>query len=153
LSHWCQLSLVPSHLHLSKGLGICKHSLLAKRAFGSVWHTHVILRPRLGYVPKVPSTPFWDQVDLSLLCPVHALCNYLDHTESFRFSEQLFVCFGGQQKGKAISKQRIVDPISPAYQTQNWPSPAEERAHSNRSVASSGVQVNVTFARFYNLSV
>ncbi len=75
---------------------------------------HVVLRPQPGYVPKVPTTPFRDQVvnlqalppeeadpALALLCPVRALRMYVDHTWSFRSSEQLFVCYGGQQKGKA----------------------------------------------------
>ncbi|KAI2645877.1 Tyrosine recombinase slr0733 [Labeo rohita] len=82
--------------------------------------SHVILRPRPGYVPKVPTTPFRDQVAnlqalppeeadpaLALLCPVCALRVYVDRTRSFRRSEQLFVCFGGQQKGNAVSKQRL----------------------------------------------
>ncbi|KAL0168459.1 hypothetical protein M9458_036681, partial [Cirrhinus mrigala] len=102
--------------------------------------SHVDLRPRPGYVPKVPTTPFKDQVvtlqavpsqeddpNLSLLCPVRALCMYLEHTQPFRRSEQLFVCFGGQQKGNAISKQRIshwlVDPIHMAYQARGLPCP------------------------------
>ncbi len=70
------------------------------------------LRPRPGYVPKVPTTPFRDQVvnlqalpleeadpALASLCPVRALRQYVDRTRSFRTSEQLFVCYGGQQKG------------------------------------------------------
>lgn len=61
----------------------------------------------------------------SLLCSVHALHIYLDHTQSFRRSDQLFVCFGGQQKGKALSKQRIahwiVDAIFLAYQAEGLP--------------------------------
>ncbi len=90
------------------------------------------LRPQPGYVPKVPTTPFRDQVvnlqalpleeadpTLALLCPVRALRQYTDRTQSFRTSEQLFVCYGGQQKGKAVSKQRmahwIVDAITLAY--------------------------------------
>ncbi len=53
--------------------------------------SHVILRPRPGYVPKVPTTPFRDQVlnlealpteeadpALALLCPVRALRIYVD---------------------------------------------------------------------------
>ncbi len=85
--------------------------------FGPVY-SHVVLRPRPGYVPKVPTTPFCDQVvnlqalpseeadpALALLCPVTALRIYVDRTLSFRSSEQLFVCHGGQQKGKAASKQ------------------------------------------------
>ncbi len=112
------------------------------------------LRPRPGYVPKVPTTPFRDQVvnlqalpldeadpALALLCPVHALRQYMDRTQSFRTSEQLFVCYGGQQKGKAISKQRmahwIVDAITLAYEAQGVPCPLRLHAHSTRGVASS----------------
>ncbi len=80
--------------------------------FGPVY-SHVVLRPWLGYVPKVPTTPFRDQVvnlqalpseeadpALALLCPVRALRICVDRTWSVRSSEQLFVCHGGKQKGK-----------------------------------------------------
>ncbi|XP_050967151.1 uncharacterized protein LOC127166107 [Labeo rohita] len=104
--------------------------------------SHVVLRPRPGYVPKVPTTPFRDQVvtlqaissqeddpNLTLLCPVRALRIYLERTQPFRRSEQLFVCYGGQQKGKAVSKQRIshwlVDAIRVAYQARGLPCPLE----------------------------
>ncbi len=149
-------------------------------------YSHVVLRPRPGYVPKVPTTPFCDQVvnlqalpseeadpALALLCPVRALRIYVDRTLSFRSSEQLFVCHGGQQKGKAVSKQRlahwIVDAIALAYQSQGEPCPLGVRAHSTRSVASSyalahgasladicraaGWATPNTFARFYSLRV
>ncbi|KAL0182109.1 hypothetical protein M9458_021484, partial [Cirrhinus mrigala] len=146
--------------------------------------SHVVLRPRPGYVPKVPTTPFRDQVvnlqalppeeadpALALLCPVRSLRIYVDRTWSFRRSEQLFVCFGGQQKGNAVSKQRlahcVVDAISLAYESQGEPCPLGVRAHSTRSVAYSyalahgasladicraaGWVTPNTFARFYNL--
>ncbi len=149
-------------------------------------YSHVVLRPRPGYVPKVLTTPFRDQVvnlqalpseeadpALALLCPVRALRIYVERTRSFRSSEQLFVCYGGQQKGKAVSKQRlahwIVDAIALAYQSQGEPCPMGVRAHSTRSVASSyalahgasladicraaGWATPNTFARFYNLRV
>ncbi|KAL0201654.1 hypothetical protein M9458_004841, partial [Cirrhinus mrigala] len=89
--------------------------------------SHVRLRPRPGYVPKVPTTPFRDQVvnlqalpleeaDLALGC-----CVPFGLFASTR-SEQLFVCFGGQQKGNAVSKQRlahwVVDAITLACQCQ-----------------------------------
>ncbi len=87
--------------------------------FGPVY-SNVVLRPRPGYVPKVPTTPFRDQVvnlqalpseeadpALAFLCTIRALHIYVDHTRSFRSSEQLFVCHGGQQKGKAVSKQKL----------------------------------------------
>ncbi len=144
------------------------------------------LRPRPGYVPKVPTTPFRDQVvnlqalpleeadpALALLCPVRALRQYTDRTQSFRTSEQLFVCYGGQQKGKAVSKQRmahwIVDAITLAYEAKGVPCPLRLRAHSTRSVASywalargasladicraAGWATPNTFARFYSLRV
>ncbi|KAL0163564.1 hypothetical protein M9458_039317, partial [Cirrhinus mrigala] len=146
--------------------------------------SHVVLRPRPGYVPKVPTTPFRDQVvtlqaissqeddpNLTLLCPVRALRIYLERTQPFRRSEQLFVCYGGQQKGKAVSKQRIshwlVDAIHTAYQARGLPCPLGVRAHSTRGVAASAALANGasltdicraagcatpnTFARFYNL--
>ncbi|KAI2668407.1 ORF V: Enzymatic polyprotein [Labeo rohita] len=116
--------------------------------------SHVVLRPRPGYVPKVPTTPFRDQVvnlqalpleeadpASALLCPVRALRIYVDRTRHFRRTEQLFVCFGGQQKGNAVSKQRlahwVVDAISLSYQNQGEPCPLGVRAHSTQSVASS----------------
>ncbi len=121
--------------------------------FGS-GDSHVVLRPRSGYVPKVPTTPFRDQVvnlkalpreeadpAIALLCPVRALRIYVDHTQSFRTSDQLFVCFGVQQKGKAVSKQRlahwIVEAIVLAYQARCLPCPLGVRAHSMRGIASS----------------
>ncbi len=153
--------------------------------FGPVY-SHVVLRPRPGYVPKVPTTPFRDQVvnlqalpseeadpALALLCPVRALRIYVTRTRSVRSSEQLFVCHGGQQKGKAVSKQRlahwIVEAVALAYQSQGEPCTLGVRAHSTRSVASShalahgasladicraaGWATPNTFARFYNLRV
>ncbi|KAI2661120.1 ORF V: Enzymatic polyprotein [Labeo rohita] len=121
--------------------------------------SHVVLRPRPGYVPKVPTTPFRDQVvtlqaissqeddpNLTLLCPVRALRIYLERTQPFRCSEQLFVCYGGQQKGKAVSKQRIshwlVDAIRMAYKARGLPCPLGIRAHSTRGVAASAALAN-----------
>ncbi len=148
--------------------------------------SQIILRPRPGYVPKVPTTPFRDQVvslqalppeeadpALALLCPVRALRHYVDRTQSFRTSDQLFVCHGGRQKGNAVPRQRmahwIVDAITLAYQAQCVPCPFRLRAHSTRSVASSwalargasltdicravGWATPNTFARFYSLRV
>ncbi len=137
-------------------------------------------------MPKVPTTPFCDQVvnlqvlpleeadpALALLCPVRALRIYVDRTRSVRSSEQLFVCHGGQQKGKAVSKQRlahwVVEAVALAYQSQGEPCPLVVRAHSTRSVTSShalahgasladiyravGWATPNTFVRFYNLRV
>ncbi|KAL0174631.1 hypothetical protein M9458_030599, partial [Cirrhinus mrigala] len=148
--------------------------------------SHVILRPRPRYVPKVPTTSFRDQVvnlqalpleeadpASALLCPVRTLRIYVDRTRHFRRTKKLFVCFGGQQKGNAVSKQRlahwVVDAISLSYQNQGEPCLLGVHAHSTRSVASSyalahgasladicraaGWATPNTFARFYNLRI
>lgn len=81
---------------------------------------------------KIPTTPFRDKVAqneadpaLLLVCPVHTLRVYLDCMQSFRISEQHFVCHGGQQKGKAVFKGRmahwIVDAIALAHQAEGVP--------------------------------
>ncbi len=118
----------------------------------------VTLWPRLGYVPKSLSTPFRTQtVSLSALstesspsrsanaqtavCPVRALRIYIDRSASFRQSDQLFVCYGGCTKGRAVSKQRlshwIVDAITAAYTSQGLECPLHIRGHSTRAITSS----------------
>ncbi len=112
------------------------------------------LRPRPGYVPKVPTTPFRDQVvnlqalpleeadpALASLCPVRALRQYVDRTRSFRTSEQLLFVTEGSRRGM-LSPSRgwahwIVDAITLAYEAQGVPCPLRLRAHSTRGVASS----------------
>ncbi|KAL0200268.1 hypothetical protein M9458_003455 [Cirrhinus mrigala] len=80
--------------------------------------------------------PAPDEADpaLAMLCPIRALRIYVDPTQSFRRSEQLFLCFGGQQKGNAVSKQRlahwVVDAITLACQCQGEPCPLGVQAHS-----------------------
>ncbi len=144
-------------------------------------NSQIVLRPRPGYVPKVPTTPFRNQVvnlqalpseeadpALELLCPVRALRIYVDRTRSFRSSEQLFVCYGGQQKGKRLAHW-IVAAIALAYQSQGEPCPMGVRAHSTWSVTSSyalahgasladicraaGWATPNTFARIYSLRI
>ncbi len=110
----------------------------------------VTLRPRMGYVPKSLSTAFKTQtVSLSALssestasreadaqtsvCPVRALRIYIDRSASFRQSDQLFVCYGGCARGRAVSKQRlshwIVDAITAAYTSQGLECPLHIRGH------------------------
>ncbi len=150
----------------------------------------VTLRPRMGYVPKSLSTPFKIQtVSLSALssesaasseadaqtsvCPVRALRIYIDRSASFRQSNQLFVCYGGCARGRAVSKQRlshwIVDAITAAYTNQGLECPLHIRGHSTRAMASwwawsrgmsiqdicvaAGWSSENTFARFYRLDV
>ncbi|KAL0201208.1 hypothetical protein M9458_004395, partial [Cirrhinus mrigala] len=126
----------------------------------------VILKPRHGYVPKVPSTPFRAQVitlsalpsseedqELNLLCLVKVLRMYIE------------------RKGHPVTKQRlsrwIVHAIMLAYSSLGLQCPVGVRAHSTRGMASSlawssGVSIAEicaaaswaspsTFTRFYNL--
>lgn len=150
----------------------------------------VIMRPNAAYTPKVVSTPFRNQVielvsfspppfasaeeeQLNKLCPVRALRCYVERTRSFRQSDQLFVCFGTQAKGRPLSKPSlsrwIVETIELAYSSQSLEAPEGLRAHSTRGVSSSwallkGVSIEEicraaswnshhTFIRYYMLDV
>ncbi len=148
-------------------------------------NSNLVLKTRLGYVPKVISTPFRSQVIMlsafppptgsqeSLLCPIRALGIYIEHSASYRKSEQLFVGFGNRAKGGPVTKQRIsrwlVDAITLAYSSSGLQCPIGVRAHSTRGIDSSwewssGVSISdicevagwsspSTFARFYYLDV
>ncbi len=74
-----------------------------------------ILHPHPSYLPKVPFStinpvvleafcppPFTtpEQEKLHLLCPVRALQVYVHRTSQWRKSEQLFVCYGGRNRGR-----------------------------------------------------
>ncbi len=113
----------------------------------------VILKPRLGYVPKVLSTPFRAQVkalfafsplagsQVSLFCPIRPLKIYIERSASYRKSEQLFVDFSNRDKGGPVMKQRIyrwlVDAITLVYSSMGSRCPIGIRAHSTRGIASS----------------
>ncbi len=107
-------------------------------------------------MPKVLSTPFKAQVitlsafrpetptgtepiNTLLLCPVHVVRTYIEHSRQFRLLEQLFVCFGGRTKGLPVSKQRlshwIVNAIALAYSSEGVECPIGVRAHSTRGLA------------------
>lgn len=45
--------------------------------------------------------------DVTLLCPVRALRQYIEISAGFRKSDALFVCHGGHRQGCALSKQRF----------------------------------------------
>ncbi|XP_067251721.1 adhesion G-protein coupled receptor F1-like [Chanodichthys erythropterus] len=102
--------------------------------------THSCVPPS-ALLPRIPTTPFKDQVvtlqalpqdevdpALSLLCPVRTL--------------QLFVCFG-KQKGKTISKQRlaywIVDATALAYQAQKFTIPSTPNTTKSTTAVTSAL--------------
>ncbi len=74
----------------------------------------------------------------NLLYPVRALRVYIEHSESFRQMEQLFVCFGGCSKELPVTKQRlshwIVDAIALAYASAGLQCPIGVRAHFTRGM-------------------
>ncbi|KAI2663287.1 Tyrosine recombinase slr0733 [Labeo rohita] len=115
-----------------------------------------ILHPHPNYLPKVPFStinpvvleafsppPFTspEQERLHLLCPVRALQIYVHRTSQWRKSEQLFICYGGRNRGAAATKRImshwVRDAIALAYEARGQASPLELRAHSTRGVASS----------------
>ena len=150
----------------------------------------IVLRPNPAFVPKILSAqnlnqvialdpfhppPFGSEEDetLNCLCPVRALLCYVNRTQSFRVTDQLFVGYGAGQQGKAISKQRlshwVVEAIKCAYELSGLSAPTTAVAHSTRGIATSwallkGVPLHEicqaacwsspsTFARFYSLNV
>ncbi len=113
----------------------------------------VVLKPRLGYVPKVLSTPFRAQVIMlsaflppmvsqeSMFCPVRALRVYIERSASYRKSEQIFVAFCKRAKGGPVTKQIIsrwlVDAITLAYSSLWLQCPIIVKTHYTRGIASS----------------
>ncbi len=116
----------------------------------------VFLYPRVGYVPKVPSSvprpvvlqafcPPTNresyQEKLNCMCPVRALDAYVHRTALWRKSDQLLVCYGPPKKGLPAAKQTlsrwIVDAIIVAYESSDLPSPLGVKAHSTRGMAAS----------------
>ncbi len=116
----------------------------------------VILHPHPNNLPKVPfltmnpvvleafcPPPFTtqEQERLHLLCPVRALQIYVHRTSQWHKSEQLFICYGGRNRGAAATKHTVShwerDAIALAYETRGQALPLGVRAHSTREVASS----------------
>ncbi len=149
------------HWPPSRGLGTCTH--LGRRFVPRVWTgrfpnnpeaparlcaqgSHYSLQSQVVSLQALP--PEEADPALALLCPVWALTCYVDRTQTFRTSDQLFVCHRGQQKGNAVSKHGmvhwIVVAITLAYQAQGVPCPFRLRAHSTRSTVSSWVLAHGT---------
>ncbi|MGH0151620.1 UNVERIFIED_CONTAM: hypothetical protein FKN15_037060 [Acipenser sinensis] len=152
--------------------------------------SRVTLRTNPAFLPKTISAfhvnqsveleafhppPFQSDRDrmLHTLCPVRALAYYVERTRSWRQSEQLFVCYGSQSQGQALSKQRLsrwlTETVKFAYQLAKLPPPEKITGHSTRGQATSwamfqGASVmdicNAavwatphTFTRFYRMNI
>ncbi len=92
-----------------------------------------------AFCPPPFTTP--EQKRLHLLCPVRALQIYVHRTSQWCKSEQLFICYGGRNRGAAATKHTVShwvrDAIALAYEARGQASPLRVRAHSTRGVASS----------------
>lgn len=149
-------------------------SLLPRPVFVPKVLTPAMCRQRLDLTAFSPP-PFEsaEEERLHRLCPVRALRIYLTRVQDWRRSDQLFVCYGGKQRGCTLSKQRlshwIVEAIQLAYVSAGESPPSGLRAHSTRGMATSwgysrGMSLEQicasaswaspsTFIRFYNLDV
>lgn len=153
---------------LQYGMGDTQVVLWPNLAFEN--HTLVCLPLDMSafYPPPFSSS---EQEQLHALCPVHALHIYVDRTQGFCKTNQLFVSWAKPHTGKPIIKQWlshwIVAAISMAYSSKGLHAPADLRAHSTRGMATSWALFSAvsiqgicsaassphTFARFYALDV
>ena len=116
------------------------------------------MRPNAVYTPKVVAAPYHNQViELAVfspppfasaedecmneLCPGHALQFYIKCIKAFRQSYQLFVWFGTQTKGRALSKpgcsRWIVEAFELSYTNVSSEAPEELHAHSIWGISAS----------------
>ena len=115
--------------------------------------SQVVLRPNPAFIGKsgptanihpvtlvaFPPPGEDDRGDLKLLCPVRIIAAYLDRTRPFRGSTcQLFVCYGGKERGQAIKCDTISRWIVEAISAATGTTPGSTAtAHSTRGVSSS----------------
>jgi len=163
------------------------HALSCEAPYIAFSANTVTLCPNIEFMPKV-ATPFHsnepielpalrDEGDpgLRLLCVRRALAAYLQRSAQYRREgvTQLFLCYGAQVKGQAVSKQRIskwlVECIGYAYTSRDLTPPSGVKGHQLRSQATSWAELagaspqvvcnaatwasTCTFAKYYRLNV
>ncbi|KAI2645407.1 Acetyl-coenzyme A synthetase [Labeo rohita] len=79
----------------------CAHCCQESGRSSSPLHQRFVPGIWAGRLSHCPETPAW------IRAQVRALRIYIERTQDFRRSEQLFVCFGGQQKGKAVQAKDL----------------------------------------------
>ncbi|XP_073426169.1 uncharacterized protein [Dendrobates tinctorius] len=132
-------------------------ALSTKEPYLQIREDSIILRLDPAFTPKVASTRNLNQeVVLPSFCDNprnekerrlhsldvrHAVIEYLEATNSWRIDPNLFVLFGGRNKGKKASKASIArwitSVISDAYQAEGASPPDSLKAHSTRAVSAS----------------
>ncbi len=152
--------------------------------------SRISLKTNPAFVPKVSESAFAcrqvdllafhplpfstsEEVRLHCLCPVRALCHYVDRTKKERKNNQLFVSWADSHKGKPISRQRlshwVVEAIILSYNSMGLSPPEGLRAHGARGLSTlwalfKGVSIQDIcvaaswalphiFVRFYRLDV
>jgi hypothetical protein len=122
----------------------------------SIGMAGVMLRTHSGFLPKVPSLANiekkiefahygFDEEGTELpersLCVCRALQQYLQVTEGFRKSTQLFVTYGGKNKGQKASKATLArwvkEAIQKGYEALDETPPGGIKAHSTRHASAS----------------
>jgi len=164
------------------------HALRADYGYLTMNVNEVVLFPGLEFVPKVDSAFHSNQPlvlpclskdsdpSLRTLCVKRALSFYLKSTKEYRSKEganPLFLAYGLEKRGQAISKQRISEwlklTISLAYANMGASPPQGVKAHQVRKAATSwadmaGVDPQLIcnaatwssdsmFARYYHLDI
>jgi hypothetical protein len=122
----------------------------------SIGMAGVMLRTHSGFLPKVPSlaniekkiefAPYGiDEDGLDLpersLCVCRVLQQYLQATAEFRQSTQLFVTYGGKNRGHKASKATLArwvkEAIQKGYEAAGETPPGGIKAHSTRHASAS----------------
>lgn len=139
---------------------VCElHALVRDPPYYASRAEGITLYPRSGFVPKV-NTPFHarqalelpslateDDPSLRLLCPCRALRAYLARSAGYLApnTSQLFVTFGGNNKGNPASKHTVAGwlarTIKEAYVQAGRTPPKGAKAHQTRSQAASWAEL------------
>ena len=130
------------------------HALRCDPPYVSFGSEDVTLYPDVGFQSKV-NTPFHaaqalclpslyrEKGDIRLLCVRRILKIYIERTRHFRApnTRQLFVAYGGNDKGHPITKQRLsawlVELIHFVYDQNDLPIPQGVKGHQTRKQATS----------------
>ncbi|XP_044162144.1 uncharacterized protein LOC122946519 isoform X1 [Bufo gargarizans] len=132
-------------------------ALSIKQPYLRILDDRIILKPDPAFLPKVVSA-FHREQELTLpsFCSLpkniqeerfqrldvrRAILAYLDRTSSWRRSSNLFIQFGGKNRGLKASKQTLArwikDTIRETYRLQEIACPLNLKAHSTRAMATS----------------
>eukprot|EP00064_Thunnus_orientalis_P000081 superscaffoldBa00000003_g81 len=133
----CALSLHPSCMSVSDGRGSA--ALRPNPSFlAQGYHLLIQVEGHQAFFP--PPHANGEEEWLHTLCPICALCLYVEHMVAFRKSDRKFVCHGGQAQGAPLSVQRLAhwvcDVIRRSYEVMGLTPPEGLREYSIRGITS-----------------